>query len=75
MKMLLVTFAALGGAVLRLQALINARLGGSMNGPVWATAISLAIGTSGLFAYLLAQRMPFPTTAQAATVPAWAWAA
>lgn len=74
MKMLLVAFAALGGAALPLQALMNARLGTGMNGPVWAATISFAIGTVGLFAYLLALRMPFPTAAQAATVPNWAWA-
>lgn len=73
MKMLLVAFAALGGAILPLQALINARLGGIMNGPVWAATISFAVGTTGLFAYLLVLRIPFPTSAQAATVPAWAW--
>ena len=73
MKMLLVAFAALGGAVLPLQALINARLGSIMNGPVWAATISFAVGTTGLFAYLLVLRSPFPTLAQAVTVPAWAW--
>ena len=73
MKMLFVAFAALGGAVLPLQALINARLGGSMNGPVWAATISFAVGTIGLLGYLLVQRAPLPTLAQAGTVPGWAW--
>ncbi len=73
MKSLFVVLAALGGAVLPLQALINARLGTSMNGPIWAATISFAVGTTGLFAYLLVQRAPFPGPAQAATVPAWAW--
>ena len=73
MKLLFIAFAALGGAVLPLQALINARLGGSMNGPVWAATVSFAVGTVGLLAFLLAQRTPVPTLAQAATVPAWAW--
>lgn len=73
MKILFVAFAMVGGAVLPLQALINARLGGSMNGPIWAATISFAVGTVGLLGYLLAQRAPFPSLSQAATVPAWAW--
>ena len=73
MKLLFVAFAALGGAVLPLQALMNARLGASMNGPVWAVTISFAVGTTGLFAYLLALRIPFPSVAQAASVPGWIW--
>ena len=73
MKILFVAFATLGGAVLPLQALINARLGGSMNGPIWAAAISFAVGTVGLLGYLLAQRAPLPSLAQAATAPGWAW--
>ena len=59
--------------MLPLQALINARLGSMMNGPIWAATISFAVGTTGLFAYLLVLRSPFPTLAQAVTVPAWAW--
>ncbi len=73
MKLLLVAFAALGGAILPLQALINARRGETMNGPVWAATISFVVGTIGLFAYLLVQRTPWPNLAQAATVPVWAW--
>lgn len=73
MKIVFAAFATLGGAVLPLQALINARLGVSMNGPIWAAAISFAVGTVGLLGYLLVQRAPVPSFAQAATVPAWAW--
>ncbi len=73
MKLLFAAFAMLGGAVLPLQALINARLGGSMNGPIWAATISFAVGTIGLLGFLLLQRAPFPSPAQAASVPAWAW--
>ena len=73
MKMLLAALAALGGAALPLQALINARLGAGMNGPAVAATISFAVGTVGLVAYLLAARIPFPTALQAAAVPVWAW--
>ena len=73
MKILFVALAALGGAVLPLQALINARLGASMNGPIWAATISFTVGTLGLVSYLLVKRTPFPSLAQAASVPAWAW--
>lgn len=73
MKLLFVAFATLGGAVLPLQALINARLGAGMNGPVWAATISFAVGTIGLLGYVLVQRVPLPTAAQAGAVPGWAW--
>ena len=74
MPYLFIAFALLGGAVLPLQALINARLGGAMNGAVWAATISFAVGTIGLLAFQLAKRTPIPNAEQAAAVPAWAWA-
>ena len=61
MKLLLVAFAALGGAILPLQALINARLGSVMNGPVWAATISFAAS---------AGRSPADAMASATTTPA-----
>ncbi|NNG04475.1 MAG: DMT family transporter [Inquilinus sp.] len=69
-----IAFAIMGGAVLPLQALINSRLGGAMNGPVWAATISFAIGTIGLLIFQLAKRTPIPSAEQATSVPAWAWA-
>jgi uncharacterized membrane protein YdcZ (DUF606 family) len=40
--------AAVGGAMLPLQALINAWLGDRINGALWAMACSFLIGTIGI---------------------------
>lgn len=69
-----VALAALVGALLPLQALINARLGQATQGPLMAAFLSFAIGTLALAAVLLATRTPAPSVAQVGAVPAWAWA-
>jgi transporter family-2 protein len=61
------------GAALALQALINARLGRELGGPVWASIVSLLVGAVGLVAVQALSRATVPTTAQVAGVPAWAW--
>ncbi|UTW58067.1 DMT family transporter [Kordiimonas sp. SCSIO 12603] len=67
-------FAALfAGAVLPLQALINARLGTAVGGASSASAISFAVGTLGLMIFLAVTKMPNFNTAQLASLPWWAW--
>ena len=44
---LAIALAALGGAVLPLQVLINARLGQGLGNASWATAVSFVVGTLG----------------------------
>ena len=61
------------GAALALQALINARLGRALGGPVWASIVSLLVGAVGLAAVQALARAAMPTSAQLAGVPAWAW--
>ena len=68
-----VILTVLAGVVLPMQALINARLGLQIGGPVWAAAFSFLIGTVALFAYQLVLRAPFPPAAQAFSGPAWLW--
>ena len=61
------------GALLPLQALINARLGALTNGAVYASFVSFLVGTSLLGLILLAGRTPlFPAT-PLATLPGWIW--
>jgi transporter family-2 protein len=64
--------AALGGAVLPLQALINARLGSVLGGPVWAATVSFVVGSLGLAAFQLLRSAPLPATS-ALTAPWWVW--
>ena len=56
-------FAA--GAVLPLQALINARLGARLGGPLWAATVSFAVGTLALLFFQLLTRAPAPALAAA----------
>lgn len=68
-----IALAAIGGALLPLQALVNARLGQSIGGPLWAACVSFLIGTIGLALFLAVQRAPVPTAAMLPTAP-WLWA-
>lgn len=65
--------AVLIGAVLPLQGLINARLGGQVGGPVSAAFVSFLVGTLMLGLYLLATRTPV-TLHGSLRLPAWVWA-
>ena len=66
--------AALGiGALLPLQALINARLGALTHGALYASFVSFLVGTCLLGLMLLATRTP-PLPAQPlAALPPWIW--
>lgn len=61
------------GALLPLQALINAHLGRATGGPLLASFLSFLVGTVVLGLALLGLRAPWPTW-QVLTAPApWAW--
>jgi len=72
MYLVYLLMAAVGGAVLPLQALINSRLGGAVGGPVWAATISFVVGSMGLLAYQLLRGASLPP-ASALAAPWWAW--
>ena len=64
-----ILLALIGGAILPLQALINARLGAGLGGPIWAAMLSFLIGTITLVAFLLALRAPMPGLHATAALP------
>lgn len=68
-----IALAVLIGALLPLQALINARLGQATQGPLVAAFFSFLVGTLALGGVLLATRASMPTSQQVGGVPAWAW--
>jgi transporter family-2 protein len=68
-----IALAAVGGAFLPLQALLNARLGQSIGGPLWAACVSFFIGTLGLGLFLVLQRTGPPALSALPTTP-WLWA-
>ena len=63
----------LAGALMPLQAGINAQLARWVGHPVSASLVSFAVGTLALFAYALATRPQVPTLASVAAAPWWAW--
>ena len=67
---LLVLFA---GAIFPVQALINARLGQSVGGPIWAAFFSFLVGTVVLFvmAYSISGA---PKLGEVTQLPWWIWA-
>ncbi len=59
MKAVYVLLSIMAGAVLPFQGTINARLGNSIQSPVYASFISLLVGTIGLLLYGLSSQGPF----------------
>jgi len=64
--------AFLSGAVLPIQAALNARLGKGLESPIYASLISFLVGALAIIAYVLlsGQQASF---ANAKTIPAEAW--
>lgn len=68
-----IVVATVIGALLPLQALINARLGHATAGPLFASFVSFLVGTVVLTTALLLTRTALPSAQTAAAVPSWAW--
>jgi transporter family-2 protein len=73
MNWLFVALAVFAGALLPLQALINARLGHAIGGTLMAAAVSFVVGTVALLAIVGAQRQPLPAWSEMARLPTWIW--
>ena len=63
----------LAGALMPLQAGVNAQLARWVGHPVTASLVSFAVGTLVLFAYSAATRPPLPTLEALAAAPWWVW--
>ncbi len=61
------------GALLPLQALINARLGQLTQGALFASFASFLVGTVALAIALLTTRTALPTVHGMSGLPAWTW--
>ncbi len=64
----------IAGAMLPLQAGINAHLARFSGSPLWASALSFMIGCMLLIVVNLALKTTTPTFQQLKEAPAWAWA-
>ena len=62
------------GALLPIQALINARLGARLGSPLWAAATQNAVGVLAMLCVIAALRPATPTLGQVTATPLWAWA-
>lgn len=71
--MLGIAAAVVIGALLPLQALINARLGTQTQGALYASFVSFLVGTCLLGLLLLATRTPLLPVRPPASLPPWIW--
>lgn len=69
-----VALAAIGGMMLPIQFLINARLSEGFDNALWATTVSFVVGTLGLLAWIAATRqLGEANWSGALALPWWAW--
>lgn len=61
------------GAMLPMQAGINAGLARGWGHPLWAAAISFGVGTLALLGAAMGSRLAVPSWQQLADIPAWSW--
>ncbi len=73
MRPLIMLTALVAGALMPVQAGVNARLREFLGDPVMASLVSFAVGTVALFAFILVTRIPWPTAVMAASAPWWTW--
>ncbi|MBV6654997.1 MAG: DMT family transporter [Mameliella sp.] len=72
---LLLILAVLSGAVLPIQAALNAKVGKAVGDPVYAALISFVIGSVGLFIYSLATKVDLAQINQATSLHWSVWTA
>ena len=73
MRPLIMLTALVAGALMPVQAGINARLREFLGDPVMASLVSFAVGTVTLLGFVLVARLPWPALAAAAGAPWWTW--
>ncbi|MCB9383082.1 MAG: DMT family transporter [Bryobacterales bacterium] len=73
MAWLLILTVVAAGALIPLQAGVNASLRSALNSPIFAAITNFTVGGLLLVAYAVASRQPFPAMADAAKAPWWNW--
>ncbi len=73
MRPLIMLTALLAGALMPVQAGINARLRDFLGDPLVAALVSFGVGTVSLALIILATRVPLPSLAVASAAPWWSW--
>lgn len=73
MRPMIMLTALVAGALMPVQAGVNARLREYLGDPVMASLVSFCVGSLALLAFILVTRTPWPSMAAAATAPWWSW--
>ena len=73
MRNLFILFAAVAGAGVAIQAVINSRLRFLLGAPIWAAFTQFVIGLLTLAVVAAATRQPLPSAASLARTPWWMW--
>ena len=73
MRPMIMLTALLAGALMPVQAGVNARLRGFLGDPLLASLVSFAVGTIALLLVIVATRVPLPSAAMASAAPWWSW--
>ncbi|MDP2846886.1 MAG: DMT family transporter [Humidesulfovibrio sp.] len=73
MRPMIMLTALVAGALMPVQAGINARLREYLGEPVMASLVSFCVGSLALLAFILVTRTPWPSMAAAASAPWWTW--
>jgi transporter family-2 protein len=73
MRLFLVFFAVIAGALLPTQAGINAQLAKNLGHPLLAASVSFGLGTLALLLITIIFRIPWPELSSAMQVPWYLW--
>ncbi len=73
MRPLIMLTALVAGALMPVQAGVNARLREYLGDPIMASLASFTVGTTALLAFILVTRAPWPSLAMASAAPWWSW--
>lgn len=73
MTWLLILVAVAAGALIPLQAGINASLRSALQSPIYAAVTNFTVGGLLLACYALLSRTPLPAVSEAAKAPWWTW--
>ena len=73
MRPMIMLTALVAGALMPVQAGINARLRDFLGDPLVASLVSFSVGTVALILFVLFARIPLPTLGMASAAPWWTW--
>lgn len=73
MRPMIMLTALVAGALMPVQAGVNARLREYLGDPIMASLVSFCVGTVALLGFILVTRTPLPSLAMASAAPLWSW--